>query len=51
MDEFADMRLTELRDDPTHVRMVAQRFRACKNFAQQPNADVGYTLFSIPALH
>jgi hypothetical protein len=51
MDKLANVRLIELRDDPAHIRMITQRFHTRENLAQQPNADIGHPLFSVPALN
>jgi hypothetical protein len=49
MDELADVRLIEFRDDPAHVRVVTQRLHTLEDLAQQPNADIGHTLLGVPA--
>jgi hypothetical protein len=51
MDELADVRLIEFRDNPAHIGVVAQRFHTREDLAQQPNTDIGHALFGVPAIH
>ena len=48
--QLAQIRLVELRHDPTHLGMGAQRFDARHDLLDEPLTDLGHTPFRIPTL-